>query len=181
MITYEDLLGRFAKQAEDRFGAGGVLPSQAEVNPAQGMPSHDAKEKADLPDEKSQKLTFEDGKVKKGPEEPKVNKNVFMTRTKGSTIKQAGFWGKSREEKIEEALEFARKERKKGKKGYYMTEEEAKAGKYLPGHGRKSAKKGVVKKAEEAFLAGFYGETDEDTDLHGAFMRGLLDELQKDE
>lgn len=89
MITYEDLLGRFAKMAEDRLGAGGVLPSQGEVNPAQTMPSHDAKEKADLPDSEPQKHTFADGKVKKGPEEQKINKDVFMTRGSGSTIKRA--------------------------------------------------------------------------------------------
>jgi hypothetical protein len=88
-ITYEDLLGRFAKMAEDRLGAGGVLPSEGSMNPAQTMPSHDAKEKADLPDSTPQKHTFDDGKVKKGPEEQKVNKNVFMTRGGDSTIKRA--------------------------------------------------------------------------------------------
>jgi hypothetical protein len=122
MITYQDLLDRFAKVAEDSFGSGGVLPSKADVNSAQGAPSHDAKEKADLPDTEPQKHTFEDGKVKKGPEALKPNKNVFMTRAKDSTIKQA----------------------------------------------------------EEAFLAGFHGEVDEEPDLPGAFMRGLLDELEKD-
>lgn len=120
MLTYEDLLVRFSKVAED-LGSGGVLPSKADVNLAQNAPSHDAKEKADLPDAEPQKHTFEDGKVKKGPEALKPNKNVFMTRTKDSTIKQA----------------------------------------------------------EEAFMAGFQGETEE-LDLHGAFMRGLLDELEKD-
>ncbi len=89
MITYEDLLDRFAKMAEDRLGAGGLLASQGEANPAQTTPSHDAKEKADLPDSEPQKHTFDDGKVKKGPEEQKINKNVFMTRSGNSTIKRA--------------------------------------------------------------------------------------------
>lgn len=93
MITYEDLLGRFAKMAEDRLGAGGVLPSEGAVNPAQTMPSHDAKEKADFPDSEPQKHTFADGKVKKGPEEQKINKNVFMTRSGNSTIKRAFIHG----------------------------------------------------------------------------------------
>jgi len=89
MITYEDLLARFAKMAEDRLGAGGVLPSQADVNASQGAPSHDSKEKPDLPSKEPNKLTFDSGKCVKGPEEPKINKNVFMTRAKNSTIKQA--------------------------------------------------------------------------------------------
>ncbi len=89
MITYEDLLGRFAKMAEDRLGAGGVLPSEGAVNPAQTMPSHDAKEKADFPDATPNKLSFAGNKVKKGPEEQKVNKNIFMTRGGDSTIQRA--------------------------------------------------------------------------------------------
>jgi hypothetical protein len=89
MITYEDLLARFAKVAEDRFGAGGILPSQADVNAAQGAPSHDAKEKADLPTTESHKHTFDSGKCVKGPEEPKINKNIFMTRSGDSTVKKA--------------------------------------------------------------------------------------------
>jgi len=122
MITYDDLLGRFSKKAEDRLGSNALLPSQGDANPAQNAPSHDSKEQADLPDGVPHKLTFADGKMKKGPEDQKINKNVFMTRSGDSTIK----------------------------------------------------------KAEEAFMAGFHGETDQEVDLRGAFMRGLLDELEKD-
>jgi hypothetical protein len=89
MITYADLLDRFSKQADDRMGSGGLLASQGEVNSSQGDESHDAKEKADLPDGKPSKLSFGSGKVQRGPEEQKINKTVFMTRGKSSTIKQA--------------------------------------------------------------------------------------------
>ena len=89
MITYEDLMYAFSKRAEDRLGAGGLLASDGGVNSAQDMPSHEAKEKADLPDAKSSKLSFGSGKVVKGPEKQKINKNVFMTRSGDSTIKQA--------------------------------------------------------------------------------------------
>jgi len=89
MITYSDLLDCFSKMAEDRFGAGGLLASDGEENLAQNTPSHDSKEKADLPDGKPSKLSFGGGKVVKGPEQQKINKNVFMTRGSDSTIKQA--------------------------------------------------------------------------------------------
>ena len=89
MITYEDLLGEFSKRADDRLGAGGLLASEGEANSGQDAPSHDAKEKADLPDAKASKLSFGSGKVIQGPEKQKINKNVFMTRSGDSTIKKA--------------------------------------------------------------------------------------------
>jgi len=89
MITYEDLVGLFSKRAEESLGAGGLLASDGAVNSGQGAPSHDSKETADLPDAKASKLSFGSGKVIKGPEQQKINKNVFMTRRKGSTIKRA--------------------------------------------------------------------------------------------
>jgi hypothetical protein len=121
MITYEDLLNRFSKMADDRLGAGGLLASDGAPNAAQDMPSHEAKELADLPDAKSSKLSFDGGKVKKGPEKQKINKNIFMTRSGDSTIK----------------------------------------------------------KAEEAFMSGFSDATEKVARIRGAFLGGLVDELQK--
>ncbi len=89
MITYEDLMGLFSKRANDRLGAGGLLASDGAVNSGQDEPSHDAKEKSDLPDAKASKLSFGSGKVIKGPETQKINKNVFMTRSGDSTVKRA--------------------------------------------------------------------------------------------
>jgi len=66
-----------------------MLGSDGDVNSSQDTPSHDSKEKADLPDGKPSKLSFGSGKVVKGPEQQKINKNIFMTRGSDSTIKQA--------------------------------------------------------------------------------------------
>lgn len=69
----------FFKGAAEEFGAGGLPPAEARVNPSQGAPSHDFKEKPNYPgpEHKRERLVYDQGKTVPD-KEPKISKQAFI-------------------------------------------------------------------------------------------------------